>query len=88
MCTTLNMATMPPSPCTYGQTSQSTPKEESKTKTISSKNLGSTIFMSRGTLQDQMDEAIIQWVYREELEPSPPLIEYFQVVYSHASKLA
>lgn len=44
MRTALNVATMPPSPHTYGNTSQSAPKQEVKTKTISSKNMGSTTF--------------------------------------------
>lgn len=88
MCMTLNVAMMPPSPHIYGQPSHFAPKEEDKTITLNSNNMGSNTFWSLGTWQDQPHDDISQWIYREEPESSPPFIEYFQETYPCASKLA
>lgn len=88
MCIALNVATKPPSPHIYGQPSQSVLKQEEKTITLSSNKFGFNTFWSLVIRQYTHKDNIIQWIYHEEHEPSPPLKDYFQEAYPYTSKLS
>lgn len=52
-------------------------KEEDKTITFSAKNIPTSTFWSPGLRIDTPKDDISQWIYHEEPQLDPPLMEYF-----------